>query len=251
MLAWSVGTLDMLLQIVLVTRSAVNGSFVKYPLFFFPLVSSLIGTVTLLVVFRIDLPAYAQWYWCAEFVTLALCCGSCPEILRHGCAHNRATRRFALAVNASLAVSICLFMAIFLTGAGDWSRSKYFYALERDFRGAEALIYAAMVAGILYFGIPLGRNLKSILLGYGLYIGSSLLLLSMTVQFPHYFGRGWNPVPALCYGASLVIYLVGLWNYDPPPQPEHATELAARVREALNSYIEYCKARLRLRPAVQ
>jgi hypothetical protein len=250
MFAWWIGGLDTALQAVILARGATKGMLPKYPFFYIPLLASLVGSVAGLAVFRFDRAAYVHYFWVAEFATLGLCCANIPEILRHLCGYSGATRRFAVFTNASLAVSMVGFGLAFILGPTNWNNGRHFYILERNFRATEALIYVAMVAGILYFGVPLGQNLKGILLGYGLYVGASLLICAAVVRFPHFLD-GWSPVPSVWNGVCFIIYLRGLWNYDPPPQPEHATALAARVREALNSYVEYCKARLRLRPAVQ
>ncbi|MGH9560240.1 MAG: hypothetical protein ACRD3S_02200, partial [Terracidiphilus sp.] len=92
-----------------------------------------------------------------------------------------------------------------------------FRDLERDCRACQAVFFVAIVAAVFYYGIPVGRTLKAICLGYGLYVGVSLIALTVSLY-------GGDPVSTICaylqaasFDVATIIWLVGLWT---PGEPE-------------------------------
>lgn len=141
-----------------------------------------------------------------------------------------------------LGISTTLCIVDFLSGPHNWSNSMHLVIIERDFRGGQALFLTALLAATLYLGIPLGRNLTGLFLGYGLYIGAALVTLAIESRFPSSFVRAWYLWKSVAYGISLLIYLVSLWRYEPPPNIKDASEVATYTDELLASVAE----RLRL-----
>lgn len=189
----------------------------------------------------LDRELYSEWYGVSEFTTMILACGNMIEILRDAFTHCREGRRFAIFMSSILVVSAGAF-AESLSGPHNWTNRMHFVMTERDFRGGQAFLLVALLAAAFYLGIPLGRNLTGIFLGYGLYVGTALVTLAIESRFPHSFVREWYLWPSVAYGVSVLIYLTRLWRYEPPPRVERASEVAMHADALLASVAE----RLRL-----
>jgi hypothetical protein len=200
----------------------------KYPFFYFPLACSLLASTCLSMVSSTGGgKLYARWYWDAQFLTMFVACGNIIEILRHGFAHTRGARDFGLAVRYALYVAIMVFGAAYLLRRTGVERQLHVIAIERDFRMVQAVILLVLLAGLFYFGIPLGRNLNGIFLGYGIYIGVSLMTLALESNFHKSFYAVWALLQPLSYLVSLIIYLFSLWTYRPASMPRLVLEYGA------------------------
>lgn len=221
-------------------RSGRSRMFRRYALFYFQLACAFFaGVFGFFIVFRReDRVAYSAFYWNAQFATMILACGNIVEILRHAFGYSRETRRFARSINIALSAAAGAFLLAFLSGPKNWRATAYFVSIERDFRAAQALILLSLLAAVVYFGVTLGRNLTGIFLGYGLYVGSALVTLAIESHFPRSFSGSWVVLEPLAYAISLFVYLFSLWTYDPPPRPQHISELVRRTDELLSSMPE-------------
>lgn len=97
--------------------------------------------------------------------------------------------------------------------------------LERALRTVQALAIVALVVLFLSYSIPFGRNLRGVLVGYGVLISQMVIWLTFfspgTKKFPEFW---FNLLPA-SYFAILVIWLTHLWSYAPNPEPRKTVQL--------------------------
>jgi hypothetical protein len=81
----------------------------------------------------------------------------------------------------------------------------------------------------------MGRNVKGILNGYGLFIASCVVTLTLRASIGRQFQASWVLIQPLCYTAVLLIWCGSLWNYSPAaalesrPKIEEDYEALARV----------------------
>jgi hypothetical protein len=98
--------------------------------------------------------------------------------------------------------------------------------LERNLRVLQALLLLTMFGLIVYYSIPLGRNLRSMLIGYGLLVGTGVVTLTLGSLFAQINQWKWWALPTQVeYCATLVVWCVGMWSYAPNPTPGIALEL--------------------------
>jgi hypothetical protein len=189
----------------------------RYPLFYLYIGSSLIGTCTMSVVFFTHWEPYAAWYWPTQYATMLAGCGVIIEMLRYIPFSYRDIRGLAAIIQyVLLAAVICFVAACFLT-PGVFKVVAIDVLLERDFRLAQALILL-FIAGIVFrYELPIGRNVKGIFLGYGLYVGASLVTLAIDRYAGSRFDAVWAFVQPFSYTVSHVIWLVTLWRFHPGP----------------------------------
>jgi len=89
----------------------------------------------------------------------------------------------------------------------------------------QVLVLMSILAVVLYYRIAIGRNVKGMILGYGLFIGTNVMNLALR----SYVGSGYHPVwefvKSYSYVASVVVWTVTLWSYQPNPIPELPTRV--------------------------
>jgi hypothetical protein len=112
--------------------------------------------------------------------------------------------------------------------------------VERALRTVQAFAIASLVGLFLFYSIPFGRNLKGILLGYGLFIGVSVIWFTFMPSDTYQYRHAWSVLGPATYDLALGMWVVYLWS--PQPQPDLATQprleeqyqhLAARTRQRL------------------
>lgn len=204
---------------LILVRAAQTRLWRTYPFFYFPLACSLIGAVILYWIGFRHPALYFGWYWRVQVVTMLLACGTLLELSRKGfCRRGQAgwrTGRSIYYLVYVIAASAGLIYVVFFQNLPRTKATQVaMVVFERDFRVFQALVLLVLLAAVLYFGVPLGRNLTGILLGYGIYIGSSLITLEFESRFGS-FHDIWAILQPWSYVASLVIYLVCLWSYRP------------------------------------
>jgi hypothetical protein len=88
--------------------------------------------------------------------------------------------------------------------------------IERTLRTVQAIAIVALVALFLLYSISFGRNLRGILLGYGLFIGLRVICLAFVSSEGRDF---WFYAYSASYPAALGIWLAHLWSYSESPAP--------------------------------
>ncbi|MGD1210211.1 MAG: hypothetical protein ABR973_02485 [Candidatus Acidiferrales bacterium] len=204
--------------------------------------SSCAATILLYLVWIKRPDAYPKCYWSALFVTLMIGCGIVLEIFRHVLRPYPGAEKFATAVGLVTFGAVFAIALLYRLLALGWSPSGTSVELERDVRTVQAIFLFGIFAVIFYYGIPIGKNLKGMTTGYGLYILTSLVTLAVRSYAGPQFNNVWNIVQPLAYDASLLVWLVSMWSYRPNPVPDapiHLEEdyeaLAARTKHALGT----------------
>jgi hypothetical protein len=190
--------------------------FKQFATFYFYVFGDLVGSLLVLLSYGKN-AEYVRWYWIMNFVTLFLGCTILGEMLARMWLPVEALRRAArisqIALGALIAGSLGRFVAIELRTP---LNSSAFRQLERDCRAGQAIFFIAILLVVFYYGIPVGKNLKTICLGYGLYIWVSLLSLAVWLYAGHHVAVACAYLQPASFDAATAIWLVGLWN---PAEP--------------------------------
>lgn len=226
------------LEFVLLVRSFQTRLIGKYP--FFYIYSSAVLLMAILLLFP-DL--YRRWYWGTQFFTLILGYGILLEILNHALSPYPGAERFARMTGLVAFGVILSFVFIFPIIRSHWSVSSTMQDLELDFRTVQAVFIFALAAVISYYRIALGKNMKGMIGGYGLYIGTSLMSLALGSYSADLFRGASRVFRPFTFDISLIVWVVALWSYSPDPAPEPGICLeedyeafVARTRTAMRSY---------------
>jgi hypothetical protein len=192
---------------------------------------------------------YKGVYWITEFLGLALGSLVVLEICKISLAAYPGTARMA---RNALAFIFVLAIAKGLASAPGMPISHLrstVLEMERALRTVQAAAILALVILFLVYSIPFGKNLRGILLGYGLFIGERVICLAFVSQQDHDF---WFYAYSGSYIAALGLWLGHLWSYQPSPQPNVSVELENDYqRIAAATQRRFQEARGQLRKAVR
>lgn len=229
------------LEIGLILRAIRQGLFLRYPTFFSYL--SLVALVDSIryYTYYYNHPSYEGLYWPSQFISLIVGYGVILEIL-----HLTLTRYPGAARLARNLVLLIFFLIFAYVGykaltSPQWNPGTTNEELERDLRAAQVAVLAGILAVIAYFRIPLGKNLKGIISGYGIFLASSVITLALRSYAGLGFEKTWVIVQPCLYLACLFIWCFTIWAYHPNPQPSFSPglpdypEYSASARTVLGS----------------
>jgi hypothetical protein len=218
------------LEALLLVRAFASGWFKKYPFFFTYLVSVLIQDVFFWVVYLFKFRYYTQFYWGAEFFSLLIGCAVSWEIFRLVLGRYPGAGRMARNLLLfSLVMVVIKALGESLDGVVSWPSTAV--ELERNLRAIQAVSLIVLTVLIFYYVIPMGRNVKGIFAGYGLFIATSVLTLTLRASLGDSFQVAWLYLQPLCYIAVLGVWCESLWKYEPAPP----LELQSRIEEDYRS----------------
>jgi hypothetical protein len=201
-----------LLLALLVCRGVASGTLKKYPMFCSYAIAVLITTIGGLSLTGARL--YFYYYWISEWVGMFLGIGVTWEIFMRVLAHYPGVRRLAW-----MLLAIIFSLVLVHSAAGGPTEKFSYVALARDLRTVQAIVLLTLFALVAYYAIPLGHNVRGIAIGYVFLVATSILNLSLQ----YYFGKSYHPFwkygAPLEFAASLTIWTVTLWSYQPNPRP--------------------------------
>jgi len=213
--------IDILLMGFILAR-ALWGKFVSnYPYFYIYLLYVLGETTACFVVYYLNPKAYARVYWSTEFVAVILGCGVIWEIYSQTLAPYAGVARLV----KSLLLGVIVVVVIGVTLRNSLSSNSAFpfeatAHLDRSLRETQAIFLGLILVLLLYYGIPLGRNLKGMIAGYSLFIA----VLICDLAFRTFLRREYQLAP-FAYTAALGVWCASLWSYHPNPQPKSSSRM--------------------------
>ena len=215
----------LLLRSLILIRGFQSQFIGKYLWFYSYIAAGFSADAIMYFVLRFFPHLYGDFYWAFQFATLALGCGVILEIFEHVLAGYPGADRFARLMLLATFVVIFLFALIYPLASRRTSTGTFYVELERDVRTAQILFLVVILAVIFHYIIPLGRNMRGMMWGYGLYLTASLL----TLAFRAYLGRGfdatWRTLQPLFSSITLCVWLYALWSYYPNPAAADRIEL--------------------------
>jgi len=213
--------------------------------FFYAYIASTLASFALPIVYltnsRSYFGSYAQWYWPIQLVTLILGCGIVLEIFKHMLSSYPGAERFAKVSGiVAFGCASCLaFVSSVVMPA--WPVARTMVELERNLRTVQAILLFIILGVISYYRISIGKNMKGMILGYGIYVGTSLCALAIRAHAGAWLQNVWVFAQPISFVISLWIWLITLWSYHPNPAPGSSTGcdadyelLASRTKRTLD-----------------
>ncbi len=195
--------------------------FARYP-FFFGYLGFVAGTELLRLYLQLETSrrTYEIGYWVSEFFSAAAGFGVTWQIYATILAPYGGVRRMARAV---LAVFFALALAkalVELVGSPIRNLGPTTVELERNLRFVQALLLLAMAGLVVHYSLPMGRNVRAMLAGYGFYIGCVVIALSLRSQWGQAFERSKDLLERFAYLTTLTLWCAGMWSYSRNPAPD-------------------------------
>ncbi len=219
------------LECMILVRALQKRLLRRFPYFYSYAVCVLIGTVLSSVIRVVHPSSYPTYYWSAQFVTLLFGYGILLEIIQHVLSPYPGAERFARRTGVGLLAGILCFALVYSRVAPGATPGHIVVEFERDLRTVQTLLLVSLLAVISHYGIPIGRNMKGMILGYGLYIGTSLISLAVRAYAGAWLATLWVFAQPISFTLSLLIWMVALWSYAANPAPEPRTEIEGDYRE--------------------
>lgn len=209
----------LMVQALIISRGISGRLAARYPYFFLHIYSVLIATIVCYALILSAPQSYATFYWSAQFLTMLTGCGIILEVLRHVVSFEPDTRQYVRALRCGLYVAIAVLIATLAWTLRHPYGTISKVNIERDFRLVQSFFLLAISALVAYRGLVMGKNLKGMFLGYGLYVAASLTVLAVrSYEGPSVDGI-WTAAQPVAYFICLSIWLFSMWTYDPSPSP--------------------------------
>jgi hypothetical protein len=225
MLTMAIWWLAVLLEALLLLRGVQEKLVRQFPLFYSYILFVFVEEYLRYCAYRWYPLHYSQVYWATQFLSLVIGSAVIFEIYRVG------LRGFPGTASMARYLLLIVFGAVFAktlaTPAGGlflWLAERSL-VLERNLRIVQALAIITLVSLFLWYAIPFGRNLKGILIGYGLFIGMSIVHLTVMSRFGGEIGFYWFYAQPISYLLVLSLWVTALWSVQPVPEIKPAIQL--------------------------
>lgn len=229
------------LELLLLVRAFRTGLRLSYPIFYVYILFVLTQSFVRLAVHRWD-ALYSYVYWGTEFIGVLIGCGIVYEIYRLGLGAFPGTARMARLLLTVVFVFALVKALVDASGDPRWWAEATTIDIERAMRTVQAVAIVALATLFLVYDIPFGRNLKGILLGYGLFIGVSVIWFTFLPAEGYQYRHFWAYLGPISYGLALCLWEVYLWSPQAEPDPapnvrleEQYQQVAARTRRRLQA----------------
>lgn len=213
------------IEAVILTRGLFGRLLKQYPAFYAYLLFVWMQSLLRFSVYHARPQLYAKVFWITEWLGVLVGCAVVFEIYRVGLRTYPGTARLARNL-LGFVLLLAFVKATVETGNNPlWWSTAATFDLELALRVVQALALVALVALFLFYAIPFGRNVRGILLGYGLFLGESVVWLSFVPRSSESFRAFWSHIHASSYFVVLVVWALHLWSYVPNPEPKVGVRL--------------------------
>jgi hypothetical protein len=241
-----------ILEAILLARAIRGNYFGKYALFYAYLLCVFIQSLARFYVFSWHAGLYPYFYWATQFIDTLMGCGIIFELYRQGLVYYQGAARMAR--NLILFVFATVISKVLASAMSDvnFSLAMMGYDLERDLRIVQSVLLIVVIGLSYYYAIRLGKNLWGMMLGYGFFLGTSIINLTIRTQEGSSFQRLWEYLQPLSYVVVLGIWCAALWSYSPIEVPVPGANLETDYQSLLiQTRTRVAKARNYLSKAVQ
>lgn len=231
------------LESLVILRAIRGRHLIKYPFFYTYVASVLFWDVLLYVIYVTAPSLYPGWSRNSELLNIILGYGIILEIFKHVLSPYPGAERFSrIAGLIVIAVVFCIAIIYPFMMPGGIPGPATKAEIERDFFTVQAIFLFSILGVVFRYGIAIGRNLKGMIFGYSLCLGTTLMVLALRSYIGSSFDAAWIFIQPFSYLISLLIWVVALWSYFPNPLPDSSIHLeedyeafVARTRDMMGA----------------
>jgi hypothetical protein len=224
----ALGVLSLVLLALLLARG-MNGRYITtYPFFYAYVGGWLLAGLIRFFFFTFHLShpdEYTLVYWYTQFLLVAGGYAVVWQIYAHTLKDYAGTARMARHLVSLIYATILFeFIGKLFSGQADELISSVI-RLERNLQSVQAVLLILFVMLVGYYGIPLGRNVQGLVVGYGLFVGTRLITLTLREVLGTPFYSWWYYSEPICVLATLLVWSLALRSYQPNPVPDRSIEI--------------------------
>ncbi|HEV3513580.1 MAG TPA: hypothetical protein VGS05_17855 [Candidatus Sulfotelmatobacter sp.] len=224
LLVWSACAV---LEGLLLVRAARTNLFRTFPLFFSyiacVLARDLLGTTV-----YVHYPSlYGSFYWTTELLVAVISYGVLLEIYIHALKNYPGVATLFRALLLVMFLAIAIKVGVSSFGYAHLSAMHFIADLERNLRRLQAVLLAGLLGLFAYYKIPVGRNLRGLVLGYALFVGADVITLTFMAHPAVGLAHLVRKIEPLCYTMSLIIWSLALWV----PRVEGITDVPCGIEQ--------------------
>ncbi len=211
----AVWCLCIVLEGVLLIRATRANLLEKFPLFYTYIAWVLAKDLLSIPIYAHYPSLYAPFYWTTEFLLAAISYGVLMEIYNQSLKNYPGVARFfrIFLLTAFLVIAVKVSIGSFSSSHLVFGRTVA--ELERNLRQVQAVLLSCLLILFVYYKIPVGRNLRGLVLGYSLFIGADVVTLTFIAHPATGFAPFMRQIQPFLYAISLVIWSVALWASSP------------------------------------
>ena len=213
------------LETFLLVRGYVSRLWARFPVFYAYILFVWLQSLLRFFIFHSRPEFYSAVYWITEGLGVLIGCGVVFEIYRAGLAAYPGTARMARNLLGFVFTLVFAKAVVETWNDPQWWVIATTMDTERLLRALQSLAILALVVLFLFYAIPFGRNLRGILLGYGMFVGLSAIQLTFVTDSSSRFHNFWSYASPGSYFIVLGLWMVHLWSYLPNPEPKGAVRL--------------------------
>jgi hypothetical protein len=218
-------------ETLLLLRGFAGRLWSRYPVFYAYISFVCFQSLLRFSIFHSRPQLYRPVYWITEGLGVLIGCAVVFEIYRVGLAAYPGTARMARNL-----LGFVFALAFTKAIVDAWNDPQWWVIattidVERLLRIIQSFAILALVVLFLFYAIPFGKNLKGILLGYGVFVGLSVIQLTFVTDSSSRFHKFWSYVSPGSYLIVLGLWALHLWSYLPSPEPKRAVRLEEQYQK--------------------
>ena len=214
----------MLLLAVALGRMTSAHLLTRYPFFSVYLTAVFCRSFVLLSLRPVSSDGYRAGYWISEFVCAMLAFGVTWEIYAKTLAPYPGVRRMARTLMTILLAIMGAKALVELWGNQLHNLTVTVLEFERDLRVVQMLLLLGLMGLVAHYALPMGKNILSIMVGYGMYLGLRVTLLTVLARAGLVYDSAVSLILQVGWNLAVVIWCVGMWSCSGVPAPEQQLE---------------------------
>lgn len=235
MLSTTLWATALALETALLVRAFLGNFLKRYRFFYLYLGWVLISDLSLVPFYYLWPRAYGYAYWSSQYFSLAVGCSVVWEVCRVALGRYPGAARMARNILAFMFILAVTRVFVKAWNSPNWIPGRTTLETERDLRIVQLALLIGLVALLASYSIPVSRNLKGIIYGFGLLIAASVVHLTLRDYLGNSFEHSWEYIQPTCYVLVLLVWCATLWSYAPIPEATTEPQLEADYQSLLAS----------------
>lgn len=228
------------LEVLLLVRAARTNLFKRFPLFYTYIAYVLVRDVLGTPVYMHYPSLYSSFYWSTEFLVAAISYGVLIEIYSRSLKNYPGAARFFRILLLFIFLLIAAKVGVGLFSGGELSLIHAIADLEGNLRLVQAVLLAGLLALFVYYKIPVGKNLRGLVLGYSLFVAADVITLTFVAHPATGFAPLMRKIEPLLYIVSLLLWSLTLWV----SRPEIVSDVSCEIGEDYERFARETKMML-------